>query len=391
MTERDATGATIHWVGTGLSTGSGLNLLANRPENLVIWGRTAEKASACAARLDLPPHVGARRFTIADLTAELAPGDVVVSMLPATEHPSLLRMCIDRRAHFACTSYTTSEIKALSASACDRGIVVLTEAGLDPGIDHILAHVLLARAREELRDGPGELSLTSYCGGLPAVPNDFRYRFSWAPRGVLTALLSPARYIEAGAEKSAKHPWNSVQPRTVGDEEFEVYPNRDSVPYIEQYGIPANWQVQDLVRGTLRLSGWKSAWAEIFTALEARGPAGVDDLAANLARRYPTTPSDRDRVVLAVELRVRAAGGKSWSGRHVLDLVGDDKETAMALCVSTPLAIGVSRILDGALPAGLNRGAETVDEARLWLEELERNGITPGVNELSSTSAVASA
>jgi hypothetical protein len=369
-------------------------MLADRVERLILWGRTPEKAAACARRLGLPATVETRGFGIDELTRLLAAGDVVISMLPATEHTTLLRTCIARGAHFACTSYTSEQLNALSIVARDAGTVVLTEAGLDPGVDHLLAHVLLARAREELGDGSASVSLTSYCGGVPAIPNEFRYRFSWAPRGVLTALLSPARYVESCTVKTAERPWESVRSHFVGSEEFEAYPNRDSVPCIQQYRIPADWQIETFVRGTLRLPGWKAAWAEVFASLKNHGLACVDELAADLARRYPTGDSDRDRVVLAVELDVRTVDGRTWSGRQVLDLIGDDAETAMARCVSVPLAFGVSRILDGGLPAGLNRAGETAEEAQLWLDELERHGITPqvnvvGANVIPTVSAVA--
>lgn len=368
-------GSTVHWVGTGLSTGSGVHQLAGEATRLVLWGRTAEKAAACARRLGLPATVPTRGNPLEELPRQLAPGDVVVSMLPAAEHPALLRACLAGQAHFACTSYTSDELRTLSEPARAAGLVVLTEAGLDPGIDHLLAHVLLAQARQELGDGPATVSFVSYCGGIPAIPNDFRYRFSWAPHGVLTALLSPARYLESALVRTAPRPWEAVRSHVIDGEEFEVYPNRDSLGFIEQYAVPAAWQVDTFIRGTLRLPGWHAAWAEVFAALRTHGRDGVDELAADLARRYPTTESDHDRVVLITELDVRAADGRSWSGRYLLDLGGDDTESAMARCVSHPVALGVTRILDGTLPAGLNRAAESPLEAHQWLDSLTQHGI----------------
>jgi len=191
MSDHGGTAATVHWVGTGLSTGSGLHRLAASTTPVVLWGRTARSAAECARRLELPERVTTRGFTAAAPATALAPGDVVVSMLPAAEHAALLSVCLERRAHFACTSYTTAEIRALVEDPRAADLVVLTEAGLDPGIDHLLAHILVADARAELGDGPARVSLTSYCGGIPAVPDEFCHRFSWAPRGVLTALLPP--------------------------------------------------------------------------------------------------------------------------------------------------------------------------------------------------------
>ena len=72
---------------------------------------------------------------------------VVVSMLPAPEHAPLLAECVARRAHFACSSYVSDAVLAQMPAAERAGIVVLTEAGLDPGIDLLFAHSLVARAR----------------------------------------------------------------------------------------------------------------------------------------------------------------------------------------------------------------------------------------------------
>jgi hypothetical protein len=285
-------------------------------------------------------------------------------------------VCVERRAHFACSSYVSEAVLDQVPAAAAAGLVVLTEAGLDPGIDHLFAHSLIARAREAIgAETAAEVRLTSYCGGIPAVPNDFRYRFSWAPLGVLGALRSPARYIEEGAETTADRPWEATRPHVIDGETFEVYPNRDSVPFVDQYGLPPAWKPQTFVRGTLRLDGWLHAWDQVFDELKGGDDARIRALATELAATYPTTDEDRDRVVLAVSLDVRAGTGEVWSGRCLLDLKGTEKESAMALCVSRPLALGVRHILDGSLPTGLNRAAETAQRSEQWLRELAGEGI----------------
>jgi saccharopine dehydrogenase (NADP+, L-glutamate forming) len=56
-------------------------------------------------------------------------------------------------------------------------------------------------------------------------------------------------------------------------------------------------------------------------------------------------------------------------------MVGNDAETAMAKCVSRPLAHGVTRILAGAMPAGLNRPVQDAGEAERWLGALAAQGV----------------
>ncbi|MFF4959767.1 saccharopine dehydrogenase family protein [Streptomyces sp. NPDC001222] len=367
---------TVHWIGAGLSTGSGLATVCDTAARVRLWHRTEERAAEALAGLGLAGRAEPRAFTLPALAAEVSPGDVVVSMLPAPEHVALLRVCVERRAHFACSSYVSDAVLGLVPEAASAGLVVLTEAGLDPGIDHLFAHSLIAHAEEEIGTGtPAEVRLTSYCGGIPAVPNDFRYRFSWAPLGVLNALRSPARYIEDGTETTAARPWEATRPHVIDGETFEVYPNRDSVPFVAQYGLPAAWKPMTFVRGTLRLDGWLRAWDRVFEELKAGDDATIAALAGELAAAYPTTDEDRDRVVLAVSLEVRAGSGETWSGRYLLDLEGTKEESAMARCVSRPLALGVRRILADALPAGLNRAAETAPRSEEWLAELAGEGL----------------
>lgn len=374
--DRVLASGTVHWVGAGLSTGSGLARLCDSAGRVRLWHRTEDRATDALDRLGLTGRAEPRAYTLPALAAELAPGDVVVSMLPAPEHAGILAACVRARAHFACSSYVSDAVLAQVPAAVDAGIVVLTEAGLDPGIDHLFAHSLIARARRAVGDDTAaSYDLTSYCGGVPAVPNDFRYRFSWAPVGVLGALRSPARYLQDGAETVAERPWEATRRHIVDGEAFEVYPNRDSVPFVEQYGLPAAWTPRTFVRGTLRLEGWLRAWDAVFEELKGGDDARIAALARELAEAHPTTDADRDRVVLAVSLDVRGADGPAWSGTYLLDLVGDEEESAMARCVSRPLALGVRHILDGSLPAGLNRAAETAARSEEWLRELALEGV----------------
>ena len=155
----------------------------------------------------------------------------------------------------------------------------MNEVGLDPGIDHLMAHDLVARYRASpAYHADNVLSFTSYCGGVPKIPNPFKYKFSWAPVGVLKALRSPSRSLRDFKELKVDRPWNAItgydaplpQP-----ESFEVYPNRDSYPFMEDYRFDKGWKVKDFVRGTIRLNGWAKAWDPVFKEIETlSGPDG---------------------------------------------------------------------------------------------------------------------
>lgn len=376
MSEPIPASGTVHWIGSGLSTGSGLRVVCDTADRVVLWARTEAKAAARLAQLGLTGRACADAFDLPALAAVVKPGDVVVSMLPAAEHAALLRLCVQASAHFACSSYVSEDILGESDAAGQAGLVVLTEAGLDPGIDHLFAHVLVARGRAATGDAAAVADFTSYCGGIPAEPNEFRYRFSWAPRGVLSALCAPGRYIEQGEEKVVTYPWEATERIELGGEEFEVYPNRDSVPFVAQYGIPPNWRLGTFVRGTLRLDGWREAWAGVFAELRTGDKSRLDALAEDLAARYPTSDTDRDRVVLAVGLRLSRGDGAPWSGQYLIDLTGDQEENAMARCVSLPLAFGITQILAGRMAPGLHRAVEEAEAAQRWIAFLEQHEIS---------------
>jgi glutamyl-tRNA reductase len=69
---------TIHWCGTGLSSGPGLRALLANGHAVVVWNRTLEKARDVVG--DLTSDI--RGYDIDALEASLEPGDIAVSMSP---------------------------------------------------------------------------------------------------------------------------------------------------------------------------------------------------------------------------------------------------------------------------------------------------------------------
>ena len=73
---------TIHWCGTGLSSGPGLRRLIESGHKVVVWNRTVEKAREAVG--DLTQDI--RAYSIDALGAALQKGDVAISMLTAEHH-----------------------------------------------------------------------------------------------------------------------------------------------------------------------------------------------------------------------------------------------------------------------------------------------------------------
>jgi len=202
----------------------------------------------------------ALRFDMADddgLGALVAAHDLTVSLVPYVFHPTVAGHCLRHGRHLVTASYVAPAMQSLDAAARAQGLTFLNELGLDPGIDHMSA----MRVIDAIAAQGGHLrSFRSYCGGLPAPDandNPLGYKFSWAPRGVLLACRNSARYRREGREVAvpSERLFRDMHLLHVpGAGDFEAYPNRDSLVYLEAYRLPAD--IETLFRGTLRNLGW---------------------------------------------------------------------------------------------------------------------------------------
>jgi len=185
--------------------------------------------------------------------------DITVSLLPYKYHSDVAKVCLSRGKSLVTTSYIQPEMLDLDESVRKAGLLFLNEIGLDPGIDHMTAMSIIDHIHT--RGGKVE-ELYSLCGALPApesADNPLKYKFSWSPKGVILASRNSALYLKKGKEvfiESAnlfKDKFNFSFP---GINDLEVYPNRNSVSYIDIYGIP---ETKTMYRGTFRYKGWCEA------------------------------------------------------------------------------------------------------------------------------------
>ncbi len=368
---------TIHWCGTGLSAIPGLRRLIEAGQDVTVWNRSTGKAKAAVG--DLGVRIEA--FDIDALGRELTRGDVVVSMLPADWHLPLARLCISSGAHFVSSSYIAPEMRALDEAAREAGVALVNEVGLDPGIDHLMAHWLVADYKVSTAYAAGNvLSFQSYCGGVPKHPNAFRYKFSWSPLGVLRALRSPSRSIRDFTELSVARPWDAIShyaaPAPVS-ETFEVYPNRDSLPFMADYRFEPGWKVKEFVRGTIRLNGWADAWAPVFAEIETlsgpEGDARLKEMSDSFWAANSYEPGEPDRVVLCVSLMAERDGRAVYHKTWVLDAWGDARGSAMARLVSGPVSLAVEAVLAREIPVGVHAAPSDPRLVRRWMDAIDHD------------------
>ena len=365
---------TIHWCGTGLSAVPGLRRLLENGKDVVVWNRTVDKAQDAVG--DLTDNL--RKFDMDSLADDVQKGDIIVSMLPGDLHVPLAKIAIANEAHFVSSSYIAPEMRALDDAAKAAGVCLINEVGLDPGIDHLMAHHLVEDYRvSEACDDANELSFISYCGGIPKIPNPFRYKFSWSPLGVLKALKSPSKSIKNFEEYDVARPWDAITSYTAPleqEETFEVYPNRDSLPFMQQYKFDPNWKVKNFVRGTLRLNGWKDAWSPVFQEIETlSGPSGDQRLAEMSDEFWDKNaydPDEPDRVVLCVSLKVERDGAPVWHKTYVMDAWGENGVTAMARLVSNPVSFAIEAVQNGDISAGVHAAPSDANLVQDWMTKI---------------------
>ena len=197
----------------------------------------------------------------------VASHDLTVSLLPYAHHVTVAKLCIKHKKNMVTTSYVSEEMKALDAATKEAGIIILNEIGVDPGFDHMTAMRIIDKVQEK---GGKVKEFYSLCGALAApeeTNNPFKYKFSWSPKGVIMAGNNGAKYLKGGevvelpTETLFKNPLTIEFPE-VG--EMEVYPNRNSLAYIDIYGLK---DVTTMYRGTFRYPDW----CEIMDAMKKLG------------------------------------------------------------------------------------------------------------------------
>lgn len=342
------------------------------------------------------------------LDAMIAAHDITVSLLPYVFHVGVATLCLKNRKNMVTTSYVKPEMKALDQVAREAGVILLNELGLDPGIDHMSA----MRIIDHIHDKEGAvMEFYSFCGALPApeaADNPFKYRFSWSPKGVVMAGNNDGIYLRHGSVVEVptrdlfKNPILVDCPK-VGI--LEVYPNRDSLAYQVLYGIP---EARTLYRGTFRNRGWceildymkqlslfsndqydmtgmtyadfinrqlavgswqspshahqltnspaQSAlqWLGLYDKISMnRGKASPFDVVSDrMIEKMTLGENERDMIVMQhTFLAGYSDGRKEVIRSRMLDFGIPGGDTAIAMTVALPAAIGTEMILNGEIRA----------------------------------------
>jgi saccharopine dehydrogenase-like NADP-dependent oxidoreductase len=327
-------------LGAGRSSSSLINYLLDQAKTFG-WDVTIGDFSEKAAKERIGNYRGkAIRFDIADTEssrAAIASAAVVVSLIPAHLHPLVAKICLAEKKHLLTASYVSDEMKSFHEEARAKGLLFLNECGLDPGIDHISAMQVI----DKIKASGGKLtSFESFTGGLIAPETDpenpWRYKFTWNPRNVVMAGQGTAKFLQAGEYKFIPYQqlFQRTTPITVpGFGEYEGYANRDSLKYLETYGLKG---IKTMLRGTLRNKGYCSAWnvlVQLGCCDDSFQLEGVADMThrsfINSFLDFHSSQSAEEKVATIFKLSLQSEEMKRlrWSGLFTDEKVGLDKGT----------------------------------------------------------------
>jgi saccharopine dehydrogenase-like NADP-dependent oxidoreductase len=397
-------------LGAGMVVKPIVHYLLNNDVDVTIASRTKEKAEIVLEGYANGKAISWTVDQLEELDVLISNHDLIVSLLPYSHHVTVAKKCISLKKNMLTTSYVSDEMKGLNEQAKDAKIMILNEIGVDPGFDHMTAMEII----DKVHDQGGEIDeFYSLCGALcapEASNNPFRSKFSWSPKGVVMASNNAATYlkdnrvVEIETDNLFKKPLKIDFPEV---EAMEVYPNRNSLPYIDIYKIP---EVKTMYRGTFRYKGWcesldllKNLNLTKYEPLDVKGKSlaqivaeinkfelenlkneiknkfkidddhsglkaiewlGVLDSAKKISQDNISTfdivsdlmiekmmmnSSERDMVIMQHVFNISNKNGKKETiTSRMLDF-GDDKYTSIAKTVALPAAIAVKLILDGVI------------------------------------------
>lgn len=195
------------------------------------------------------------------LATVLADVDAAIDLLPQPLMREAVQAAIATRTPLVTTNYGKA-IADLAAEAEQAGVSIMTECGLDPGIDL----VLYARAAKQFSRIS---SIDSYCGGIPepkAMAKPLCYKVSWNFDMVLVSqnrdsvMIEDGKRVEVPAGRQHDNPFiHEIEVAGLG--RLEAFPNGDALHYVEM--LAAAKGLQRSGRYTLRWPGWSAFWAPL--------------------------------------------------------------------------------------------------------------------------------
>lgn len=282
--------------------------------------------------------------------------EAVIALLPASYNLPMARLAVENGIHLVNSSYKPPGMAALGPLAAEKGLAILPEFGLDPGIDLVLGgHAVGEMDRVDF--------YYSYGSGVPdpaAATGPLRYKISWSFSGVLKAYQRAARYVKNGevvevSKSEIFAPENTHTIEAPGWGKMEAYLNGDVVSFLDDLGIRDS--VKDAGRFATRWPGHCEFWYAIsqlgFLSEEPRQVGEYlvsphDFVCSLLEPQLQYADDERDLALIHIDVR----GVKNGKPKQILYTASGlrDLDTgfmAMNRMVGFTTSIGAQMILRG--------------------------------------------
>jgi saccharopine dehydrogenase-like NADP-dependent oxidoreductase len=345
--------AKILILGSGM-VGSAMSFdLASRHE-VTATDRSAEVLK----RFDGVANIETKVIDVADaaaVTAAVADMDLVVSAVPGFLGFATLRTLIEAGKNVADISFFPEDALELCSLAQEKGVVVVTDIGVAPGLDNLIFGYHDAQMKVQ--------RFECLVGGLPKKRNfPWQYKAPFSPMDVVEEYLRPARMVENGREV--------VMP-ALSEPEYVEFEGIGTLEAFNTDGLRSLIQtmshVPDMVEKTLRFPGHR----DLALALRESGFLSDDAISVHgqeviprevtsaiLFDQWKLHPGEEEFTIMRVTVEGEEAGR---SVRHVWELYDEyDAETGISSMSRTTgyTCTGMAEcILDGAWEvSGLSPG-----------------------------------
>ena len=335
----------------------------------------------------LNPYRGGPRLQVVDLDARdhgaarraMEGTRAVMCALPYYLNLEMTRVAIDAGVHFCDLGGNTEIVfkqKALDTEAKAKGVTVVPDCGLAPGMVNILAQLGIARLDDVSR-------VKIFVGGLPQAPEGpLKYQIVYSLEGVLDYYTTLSWVLRDGKRTQVKalserEPVTFAPPlgtleafHTAGGLSTMASRYEGTIPVMEYKTLryPGHAHIMEAIRelGFLDLA-----------ALKVKGQTVVPrDVAVAAMAPHLTKPNAKDLVAL----RVIVEGTKSGKPvTHTWELVDfyDEKKGISAMERTTGYSLSITALLqaEGAVkPAGVRTPDECIPGER-YIAELAKRGI----------------
>jgi lysine 6-dehydrogenase len=349
---------------------------------LTVVDRDAASLERLRARLESDARLVTKVCDVTDsraLAPLMAGADVVISAVNYWFNAPLARLAVEQRSHFLDLGGNNDVVArelSLDAQARARGVTVIPDCGLAPGMAGILAYDLHGTF-EEVQD------LRIRVGGLPRHPRPpLNYMLLFAVQGLINEYVEPCLVVRDGELRSVPglseletvrfpEPWG----------ELEAFQTSGGISTLPQ---TLRGRVRNLDYKTIRYRGHCDKFRLLLElGLCAEEPVRLRDvefapreflgLVLEKALSFP----DEDVTLVLIEAVGTADGRPCRRALRIVDTYDHAHGiSSMMRTTGFPAAIIAAMLAGGEIAGPGARPQELVVPARRFITELDRRGIT---------------